>query len=84
MCILSTRKLPVLKCIQNVYRTGIHCNLAVVCLHNLNYRVINLRALSSDYSLKRHRSTCVEAKAAAAAKAMHTATSGVDARNDEW
>ncbi|KAL3994200.1 Zinc finger C2H2 type family protein [Acanthocheilonema viteae] len=41
------------------------------------------RALSSDYSLKRHRSTCVEAKAAAAAKAMDTATSGVDMRNDE-
>uniref|UniRef100_A0A158Q8X5 C2H2-type domain-containing protein n=1 Tax=Elaeophora elaphi TaxID=1147741 RepID=A0A158Q8X5_9BILA len=41
------------------------------------------RALSSDYSLKRHRSTCVEAKAAAAAKAMDTATSGTDIRSDE-
>ncbi|EJD76036.1 zinc finger protein [Loa loa] len=41
------------------------------------------RALSSDYSLKRHRSTCVEAKAAAAAKAVDIATAGADMRNDE-
>ncbi|VDO31847.1 unnamed protein product [Onchocerca flexuosa] len=42
------------------------------------------RALSSDYSLKRHRLTCVEAKAAAAAKAVDTATPGADMRSDEW
>lgn len=51
---------------------------------NTIYHVTNLRALSSDYSLKRHRSTCVEAKAAAAAKAVDTATSGADMRSDEW
>uniref|UniRef100_A0A8R1TKB5 BTB domain-containing protein n=1 Tax=Onchocerca volvulus TaxID=6282 RepID=A0A8R1TKB5_ONCVO len=41
------------------------------------------RALSSDYSLKRHRLTCVEAKAAAAAKVVDTATSGADMRSDD-
>lgn len=58
------------------------CSDGSHCWYNLN--LTNLRTLSSDYSLKRHRSTCVEAKAAAAAKAMDTATSGADMCNDEW